>query len=174
MSAPKTCDHTSVGIIVRNPQGEIAVITRKNFPIAYALPAGHCDGDSYQGAAIREAREEIGIEIRSQCQIFEADFSNPCRRDNGTHHTWQVFETEKWCGTPRAGSDAYELIWLPKAGIESLASRTWRIALKYGFGGLESHAHLVALLNADPEWQEYPGLELVWCIMLTRIGIITL
>ncbi|MEK7541697.1 MAG: NUDIX domain-containing protein [Patescibacteria group bacterium] len=157
---------------VRNPQRDIAVIKRKNFPVAYALPAGHCDGDSYAQAAVREAKEEIGIEILSQRKVFEGTFSNPCRRDSGDHHHWQVFETDEWRGTPAAGSDASELIWLPETGIVSLASRTWGLAKKYGFSALESHAYLVALLNADPEWQEGPGLELVWCIILTRIGMI--
>ena len=168
----KTCDHTSVGIIVRNPQGDVAVIKRKNFPVAYALPAGHCDGDSYEEAVVREAKEEIGIAILSQRKVFEGNFCNPCRRDGESHHDWQIFEAEGWDGEPVAGSDAQELIWLSELSIVALATRTWRITQRYGFQGLDSHAHLIGLLNADPQWQQSPGLELIWCIMLTRIGMI--
>lgn len=169
---PKICDHTSVGIIVRNPQGEIAVIKRRNFPVAYALPAGHCDGDSYPQAAIREAREEIGVEILTQNKAWEETFFNPCRRESGDYHHWQIFEAGEWRGTPRAGSDAQELIWLPESGIVSLASRTASVAKEYLYLGEIKQGPLARLLVADPEWQQDPGLELVWCIILTTMKMI--
>ena len=169
---PKTCDHTSVGIIVRNPQRDIAVIKRRNFPIAYAPPAGHCDGDSYPDAAIREAKEEIGVEILSQQKVFEGTFYNPCRRNNGDHHHWQIFEADEWRGTPAAGSDAQELIWLPKSGLVSLASRTAHIAEQYVLQGNTKRGPLAHLLANDLAWQMNPGLELVWCLMLTSMKMI--
>lgn len=169
---PETCDHTSVGIIVRNPQREIAVIKRRNFPIAYALPAGHCDDDSYENAAKREAKEEIGIEVLAQEKIWEGTFFNPCRRQDGDYHNWRIFEVHEWRGTPRAESDAQELIWLPESGIVSLASRTARIAEEYVLLGATERAPLTRLLASNPEWQQNPGLELVWCLILTSMRII--
>ena len=170
---PKPCDHTSVGIIIRNPAGHIAVIKRKNFPVAYALPAGHCDGDDPIQAAKREAREEVNVGIEDERLVLTEEFGNPCRRERGTHHAWWVFEPKECdIGAAEPGSDAKELIWLPESDIASLANRTWLIAKKYGFRGFSSHAALVDLLTADPEWKAYLGLELVWCIILTRIKMV--
>lgn len=169
----KVCDNTSVGMIVRNQHGHIAVIERRNFPLAYALPAGHCDGDSYPQAAIREAKEEIGVEAISQEKTWGGTFSNPCRRQGGSHHDWQIFEVKEWHGTPSAGSDARTLIWLPENSILSLARRTASISKKYWQTG-QSHLELTRHLASDPEWQNYPGLELVWCNILTMIGILNI
>lgn len=169
---PKICDHTSVGVIVRDPQRNTAVIKRKNFPVAYALPAGHCDGDSYENAAKREAKEEIGIDVLAQEKICEGTYLNPCRREGGDHHNWQIFEVGEWRGIPTAGSDAQELIWLPESSITALASRTARIAEQYVLLRSTNQGLLTRLLASDQEWRADPGLELVWCLILTSMKMI--
>ncbi|MDP1689523.1 MAG: NUDIX domain-containing protein [bacterium] len=58
----KICDNKSVGQIIY--KGNILLmIERKNFPKSYALPAGHLDGDTFDIAARRETKEEVGINI---------------------------------------------------------------------------------------------------------------
>jgi len=79
----KTCDHTSVGIIVR--QGDkFLLIERMKFPFGFAPPAGHVDGDeSFEIAARRELTEEVGLEAVSIKLLFEGRKENVCRRHDG-------------------------------------------------------------------------------------------
>ena len=58
---------SSIYLIIKNENGEVLLQRRqgtKLWPGYLALPAGHIDeGENAYDAAIREAREELGIEI---------------------------------------------------------------------------------------------------------------
>ena len=60
----------AVYLIIKNPEGEILFGRRKNsgfYDGWFGLPSGHVDGgESLKQAMIREAKEEIGIDILSQ------------------------------------------------------------------------------------------------------------
>ena len=95
-------------IEVAGQEGEkgIVLILRKNEPKAWALPGGFVDyGETLEQAAIREAREETGLEVKSLKQ-FHA-YSDP-RRDPRQHNISTVF-TARARGVPRAGDDAGEV-----------------------------------------------------------------
>ncbi len=82
---------------------EIILIYRKNQPRAWALPGGFVDyGETLEQAAIREAREETGLGIKSAYQ-FHA-YSDP-QRDPRRHTISTVFVAQAK-GKPRAGDDA--------------------------------------------------------------------
>lgn len=84
-------------------EGGIVLIYRKNQPRAWALPGGFVDyGETLERAAVREAREETGLEIKSPCQ-FHA-YSDP-RRDP-RRHTISVVFTAQAEGRPFPGDDA--------------------------------------------------------------------
>lgn len=86
----KTCDHTSVGMLVRD--GDLfLLIERATFPFGFALPAGHVDGDpSFEAAARRELREEVGLETATLKELLDKHMDNPCRREGGTWHHWKA------------------------------------------------------------------------------------
>jgi 8-oxo-dGTP diphosphatase len=95
-------------IEVAGQEGEkgIVLILRKNEPKAWALPGGFVDyGETLEQAAVREAREETGLEVKSLKQ-FHA-YSDP-RRDPRQHNISTVF-TARARGVPRAGDDAGEV-----------------------------------------------------------------
>lgn len=120
---PKACDQLSVGLFIRRGT-EIAVIFRKNYPQAYALPAGHLDGESFYSAAVRKAKGKFGVVIQEQIRIHEGDFQNPCRRIGGAFHLWRVYEPLAWEGTLCAGSDAAEAVWMSISELREKAHMT--------------------------------------------------
>jgi len=84
---------------------KIVLIRRKNPPEGWAVPGGFIDyGETAEAAAIREIREETGLEI-SDLELFEVR-SDPKR--DPRFHTITVVFTASSTGTPRAGDDAAE------------------------------------------------------------------
>ncbi|MBI2053134.1 MAG: NUDIX hydrolase [Candidatus Sungbacteria bacterium] len=168
---PKMCDQLSVGLFIRRGR-EIAVIFRKNYPQAYALPAGHLDGKSFYNAAIKEAREEVGIAIEEQILVHEGSFQNPCGRSTGTgFHSWRVYEPLAWQGTLCAGSDAAKAIWMNISELREKAHMTRAVACQLNIYP-EDLAHSTPLIVNHPWWKKYPGLEPVWYIILNRMGLL--
>ena len=82
---------------------KIVLIKRKNPPYGWALPGGFIDwGESAEEAAIREIREEIGIDLINLRQFH--CYSEPER--DPRFHTITVVFTAEGIGTPHAGDDA--------------------------------------------------------------------
>lgn len=105
------CDHKLE--IFRNPTptvdiiieigDKIVLIERKNPPHGWALPGGFVDyGESYESAALREAREETGLSVSNLRQF--RTYSDP-DRDPRQHTASTVFIAQAE-GEPVAGDDA--------------------------------------------------------------------
>lgn len=92
----------TVDIIIRYGGG-VLLIQRKNPPLGWALPGGFVEyGETLEEAAVREAREETGLEIRLSRQ-FHA-YSDP-ERDPRQHTITTAFIAEA-SGEATAGDDA--------------------------------------------------------------------
>ncbi|MGN6734650.1 MAG: NUDIX domain-containing protein [Candidatus Binatia bacterium] len=93
----------TVDIIVELPDGTIVLIERKNPPHGWALPGGFVDyGESIEHAAIREAEEEISLNVTLTEQFYT--YSDP-RRDP-RHHTVSTVFIATAVGVARAADDA--------------------------------------------------------------------
>lgn len=88
----------------------IVLIERKNPPYGLALPGGFVDyGETVEHAAIREAQEETGLEIKLQGIL--GVYSDPSRDER--RHTVSIVFIATAHGTPVAGDDAKEIKLYP-------------------------------------------------------------
>lgn len=92
----------TVDIIVE-VNGGIVLIERKNIPHGWAIPGGFVDyGESIETAALREAKEEISLDVVLTEQFHT--YSNPNR--DPRHHTVSTVFIATANGTPRGADDA--------------------------------------------------------------------
>ena len=106
---------SSIYLIIKNDKGEVLLQRRqgtKLWPCFLALPAGHIDeGENAYEAAVREAREELGIEIAVQ-DIMDTFVAN--RKNKSLPSYYDVyFELAKYTGTItiKEQEKCSELVW---------------------------------------------------------------
>ncbi len=89
--------------IIIEVKGGIVLIERKNPPYGWAIPGGFVDyGESVEDCAVREAREETGLNIRLKDLLYV--YSRPDR--DPRHHTLTTVFIATADGQPVAGDDA--------------------------------------------------------------------
>ncbi|TSC92239.1 MAG: hypothetical protein CEN89_779 [Candidatus Berkelbacteria bacterium Licking1014_7] len=154
---PKLCDNKSVGMLVwRND--ELLLIERKKPPFGFAPPAGHVDKDtSFEVAAKRELKEEVGLEANSIEFLIEGRKDNLCRREGGNWHYWKIYKISTNGEIKRSDDETKQANWYDKNQIGILAKKT----KNYLAGGI-----------SEDEWIKNPGLEPVWLEWLSELKII--
>jgi 8-oxo-dGTP diphosphatase len=89
--------------LINQPHRPIILIERKNPPYGWALPGGFVDyGESVETAAIREAKEEVSLEVELIEQFHV--YSNPNR--DPRQHTISVVFIATAKGEPQGADDA--------------------------------------------------------------------
>ena len=92
----------TVDIIIEVKSG-IVLIERKNPPYGWAIPGGFVDyGESVEACAVREAREETGLNVRLKDLLYV--YSRPDR--DPRHHTLTTVFIATADGMPIAADDA--------------------------------------------------------------------
>jgi 8-oxo-dGTP diphosphatase len=95
----------TVDILVHIPGRGVVLIKRKNEPLGWALPGGFVDyGESVETAAVREAREEIGldVELTGILGVYSDPFRDPRQHTMSVVFTAQPVDV----GALEAGDDA--------------------------------------------------------------------
>ncbi len=93
-------------IIIEQGKG-IVLILRRNEPRQWAIPGGYCDyGESLEQAAVREAKEETGLEVELIEQFHT--YSDP-RRDPRQHNITTVYIARPIGGILKAQDDAMDI-----------------------------------------------------------------
>ncbi len=117
----------TVDIIIETGS-KIVLIKRKNPPSGWALPGGFVDyGESYEDAAVREAKEETNLTVTNLKQFHT--YSAP-DRDPRQHTASTVFIGQAE-GTPKGGDDAKDADLFDEKNLPSLAFDHEKILADY-------------------------------------------
>ena len=126
---------------------KLLLIERGKRPYGFAVPAGHVDGDkTFEIAAIRELKEEVGLDTKSIELLVEGRKENRCKREDGTWHYWKLYKIIPAGNISRSLDETKRVGWYDKAQIQGLAKRTE----EYKSGKIN-----------EEEWEKSPGLETV-------------
>jgi len=117
------------------PGRPIVLVERRNPPAGHALPGGFVDvGETVEQAAVREAREETGLEITITRLL--GVYSDPARDPRG--HTVSIVFVGEARGEPAAGDDAARVIVSRPESPPALAFDHARILADYLKGARRS------------------------------------
>ena len=108
--------------------GRIVLIERRHPPSGWALPGGFVDvGETVEQAAVREAREETGLDV-TLVRLLGV-YSDPARDPRG--HTASAVFVARAGGEPQAGDDAARARAFDPADPPQLAFDHARILADY-------------------------------------------
>ena len=110
-----------VGVAVIR-DGALLMVKRGRGPNAglWAIPGGKVDyGESMQQAAVRELREETGIDVELEGVIWVGDAIGP-GDPPAWHHTLVDYRGRMIGGTLEAADDAEEVAWVPLGQVLDL------------------------------------------------------
>lgn len=119
----------AAGAIVEK-NGEILLVRRKFPPYVgdWCLPAGFMEyGETPEHCCVREIKEETGLRVKPVCcfKVYSGD------DDPRTRAVLVIYLVDIKGGNIRAGDDASEVAWFPKAEIPSnIAFKSHRQAIK--------------------------------------------
>lgn len=114
-----------VGVVVWR-EDKVLLIRRAHAPRAgeWSLPGGKQEwGETIMQAAVREAREETGLDI-APLGIVTALDAITCGESGSIEHHYTLIDVvaESREGTPKAGDDALECRWATPDDVEKLCA----------------------------------------------------
>ncbi len=106
-------------IMVENEKtGEVVVIDRlKKYP-GICFPGGHIEiGESFTACAIREIKEETGLDIKNPvlCGIV-----NWAKKDSPDRYVEYLFRATEFSGTLSEGTDEGRVFWTKKEDLPNM------------------------------------------------------
>lgn len=160
-SEDRSCDHTSIGVLISSPSG-LLVFERATPPAGIAPVAGHVDqhGGPEQ-AAHDEVTEEVGLTVTHLHPLLDQWRPNRCRRTptGPVGHHWWIFQAEVSGSLRPSRQEVRAPQWIHPDQLQQHALRTAAYA-----GG-----HL-----SREQFEREPGLTPVWCRFLHALELITL
>jgi 8-oxo-dGTP diphosphatase len=115
MTSPYKNPIPTVDLLIRIGEG-LVLIRRRNPPLGWALPGGFVDeGETVEHAAIREAKEETGLDVALEALLYV--YSDPAR--DPRKHTMTVAFVATAVGEPIGQDDAAEARVFPLDALPS-------------------------------------------------------
>lgn len=126
-----------VFVVVKDQAGRVVLI-QEGYELAYglwALPGGHVDeGESLEAAAVREAREECGLDVRVvrllQTVYMEGEAYKGNVEDYGKQVSLSVFLVESVGGVLQHGEEELDARWYAVPELSALPLR-WSWLLEF-------------------------------------------
>jgi len=119
--------HVTGSAWIVDASGDRALLTHHRKLGLWLQPGGHCDGDPDPLAvALREAREETGLEVRALDEsIFDLDVHPiPARGHEPAHHHFDVrFLVRAANDRFRVSEESRALAWVPADAVVTLTER---------------------------------------------------
>lgn len=107
-----------VDIVLIDEEGKLILIQRKNFPEWMALPGGFVDyWEKSQTAAIREAKEEVSLDIEIEKELGTRDEPN---RDPRAHNVSRAFKGKIVWGELKAADDAKAIVKVDPKDLDTI------------------------------------------------------
>ncbi|MGW0578615.1 NUDIX domain-containing protein [Streptomyces sp. NPDC002920] len=158
----KTCDNTSVGIVITDHQGRYLMFDHATFPSGTAPAAGHIDDHgTAEDAGRAEVEEELGLTVTGLTHVTGGWRDNPCRlpgaRSTGHRHEWTVHRATVTGDVTPSAHETKNVRWITPDALQELADRT----VAYAQGRI-----------TDAEFEAAPGIEPVWMQWLANIAAI--
>lgn len=101
-----------VSVTFRNSAGDLLLV-RKRGTSAFMLPGGKPEpGETHAQAAVREVREEIGLELHPDQLTLLGNWGAEAANEPGLQITSDVFSAPL-VGEPAAAAEIEEVRWLP-------------------------------------------------------------
>ncbi len=86
--------HESCGIFITRGDGKLLLFQRTKFPYLLTIPAGHLEaGEAPDVCAVRECKEEVGIEASQVRNVFEGTIEGDSCLGGADIHKWHAYET---------------------------------------------------------------------------------
>ena len=102
--------------VIIEMEGGVVLVERKFEPLGWAIPGGFVEwGETLETAAIREAKEETGLDVRLTALLHV--YSDPARDPH--RHTMTVVYIATADGEPVGGDDAAEAHYFPLDALPS-------------------------------------------------------
>lgn len=157
----KTCDNTSVGVVIADAEGRYLMFDRNTFPPGAAPAAGHIDEHgTAEDAARAEAEEELGLTVTALTHVTGWWRPNRCRRlpgPRGIGHEWTIFRADVAGELAPSARETKNVRWVSAGEFQALADRT----VEYALGRI-----------SDVEFAARPGIEPVWMQWLANLAAI--
>ncbi|MFE0778025.1 NUDIX hydrolase [Streptomyces sp. NPDC058861] len=157
----KTCDNTSVGIVITDRQGRFLMFDRATFPPGTAPAAGHIDDHgTAEDAGRAEVEEELGLTVTGLTHVAGGWRGNRCRRlpgARGTGHGWTIYQATVTGDLIPSTRETKNVRWITPGVLQELADRT----VAYAKGSI-----------TDAEFEAAPGIEPVWMQWLADLAAI--
>ena len=109
-------DFVVAAVVLRDDDGRILVV-RKEGTSRFMLPGGKIEpGETPDAAAIREAREELGVDLDRDLLTFVGEWTAPAANESGRTVHGHIYE-HPWIPGVAAHNEIAEAQWVPVADL---------------------------------------------------------